>query len=171
MGNILGALDASSATPSTEVSSLHRRYPVSSVLLTSPPPRPTRIVPRGHPVGEPRFENLGLHRLGLPVFRCSPVRTCRRHYPGGTASACRSCRHTSRLDNTRDGSLLRGTVGSAPALGFSRPARRSLTLRPDRSPNHLCDPFIKDSGGFVASTAASIATGWNDPLPGGTDSH
>ena len=27
--------------------------------------------------------------------------------------------------------------------------------------------FIKDSGGFVASVAALIATGWSDPLPGG----
>jgi hypothetical protein len=25
----------------------------------------------------------------------------------------------------------------------------------------------KDSGGFVASVAALIATGWSDPLPGG----
>jgi hypothetical protein len=31
----------------------------------------------------------------------------------------------------------------------------------------VCDPFIKDSDGFVASAAASIATGWNDQLPGG----
>jgi len=27
--------------------------------------------------------------------------------------------------------------------------------------------FTKDSGGFVASVAALIATGWSDPLPGG----
>jgi hypothetical protein len=33
-----------------------------------------------------------------------------------------------------------------------------------------CDPFIKDSDGFVASTAASIATGRNDQLPGGYNS-
>ncbi len=30
-----------------------------------------------------------------------------------------------------------------------------------------CDPFIEDSDGFVALAAASIATGWNDQLPGG----
>ena len=39
-----------------------------------------------------------LHRSGLPVLRCSPVRACCRHYPGGTANACRSCWHTSQLD-------------------------------------------------------------------------
>ena len=27
--------------------------------------------------------------------------------------------------------------------------------------------YTEDSGGFVASTAAPIATGWSDPLPGG----
>jgi hypothetical protein len=27
--------------------------------------------------------------------------------------------------------------------------------------------YIEDSGGFVASAAAPIATGWSDPLPGG----
>jgi len=31
--------------------------------------------------------------------------------------------------------------GSAPALHVSRPAQRSLTLRPACSPSHLCDPL------------------------------
>src|SRR5208283_5042493 len=31
--------------------------------------------------------------------------------------------------------------GSAPALRFSRPAQRSLTLRPGCSPSRLCDPL------------------------------
>src|SRR6516165_1084928 len=30
---------------------------------------------------------------------------------------------------------------SAPAIVFSRPAQRSLTLRPVRSPSRQCDPF------------------------------
>ena len=80
-----------------------------------------------------------------------------------------------RPDLTRLESLVMAAFSTIPLdrlphLGFSRPARRSLTLRPDRSPNHPCDPFIKDAGALVTSTAASIATGWNDPLPGGTDS-
>ena len=37
--------------------------------------------------------------------------------------------------------LPRNRGGSAPALVFSRPAQRSLTLRPARSPSRLCDPL------------------------------
>src|SRR4029077_15329971 len=37
--------------------------------------------------------------------------------------------------------LPRNRGGSAPALTVSRPARRSLTLRPARSPSRLCDPL------------------------------
>ena len=33
------------------------------------------------------------------------------------------------------------TVRSAPAITFSGPAQRSLTLRPARSPSHQCDPL------------------------------
>src|SRR5882762_9464272 len=35
----------------------------------------------------------------------------------------------------------RNQDGSAPALTFSRPAQRSLTLRPTRSPSRLSDPL------------------------------
>ena len=37
--------------------------------------------------------------------------------------------------------LPRNRGGSAPALTFSRPAQRSLTLRPARLPSRLCDPL------------------------------
>jgi hypothetical protein len=56
--------------------------------------------------------------------------------------------------------------GSAPALCFSRPAQRSLTLRPACSPSRLRDPYIGGFSGFVSSTAAPIATGWSEPAPG-----
>src|SRR6476660_7397368 len=59
------------------------------------------------------------------------------------------------------------TDGSAPALSVSRPAQRSLTLRPTDSPSRLkATLYTGGSDGFVTSTAAPIATGWSDPVPG-----
>ena len=58
------------------------------------------------------------------------------------------------------------TVRSAPATAFSGPARRSLTLWPARSPSRHATLYIEGSDRFVASAAASIATGWNEPVPG-----
>ena len=58
------------------------------------------------------------------------------------------------------------TVRSAPAIVFSGPAQRSLMLWPARSPSRLATLYIESSDSFVASAAASIATGWNEPVPG-----
>src|SRR6516164_951673 len=58
------------------------------------------------------------------------------------------------------------TVRSAPAIIVSGPAQRSLTLRPARSRSRLATLSIESSDSFVASAAASIATGWNEPVPG-----
>src|SRR5437870_11686371 len=58
------------------------------------------------------------------------------------------------------------TVRSAPAPVLSGPAQRSLTLRPARSPSRLATLYIESSDSFVASTAASIATGCSEPVPG-----
>jgi len=65
-----------------------------------------------------------------------------------------------------DCGLPRETVGSAPAIIFSGPAQRSLTLRPIRSRSRLATLFTESSDSFVASAAASIATGWSEPVPG-----
>jgi len=43
---------------------------------------------------------------------------------------------------------------------------RSLTLRPVRSPSHHVTLYTESSDSFVASAAASIATGWSEPVPG-----
>ena len=56
--------------------------------------------------------------------------------------------------------------GSAPALTVSGPARRSLTLRPARSPSRLATLCTRGFSSLVASTAALIATGWSEPVPG-----
>ena len=62
--------------------------------------------------------------------------------------------------------LPRVTVRSAPAIVFSRPAQRSLTLRPARSRSRLATLYTESSDSSVASAAASIATGWSEPVPG-----
>jgi hypothetical protein len=62
--------------------------------------------------------------------------------------------------------LPRDKVGSAPAIVFSGPAQRSLTLWPARSPSRLATLSIESSDSFVASAAVSIATGWSEPVPG-----
>jgi len=57
-------------------------------------------------------------------------------------------------------------VRSAPAIVFSGPAQRSLTLRPARSRGRPATLSIESSDSFVASAAVSIATGWSEPVPG-----
>src|ERR1019366_7678983 len=57
-------------------------------------------------------------------------------------------------------------VRSAPAIVFSGPAQRSLTLLPERSRSRLATLSIESSDSFVASAAVSIATGWSEPVPG-----
>src|ERR1035437_2947699 len=95
------------------------------------------------------------HRWGFPCCVWSPMPTCRRHYPGRFNGAyslvCLHCQRPSP---------------SAPAIVFSGPAQRSLTLRPARSRSRQAPLYIESSDSFVASAAASIATGWSEPVPG-----
>ena len=58
------------------------------------------------------------------------------------------------------------TVRSAPAIVFSGPAQRLLTLRPARSRSRLATLSIESSDSLVAAAAVSIATGWSEPVPG-----
>jgi hypothetical protein len=67
----------------TEVPSLHRSYPASSVLRTSPPPHTARPFSHELPV-DPHYD----HRWGFPCCVWSPMRTCHRHYPGRSDAAC-----------------------------------------------------------------------------------
>ena len=138
----------------TEAPSLRRSYPASSVLRTSPPPHTARPVSRELPVD--RYRD---HRWGFPCCVWSPMRTCHRHYPGRSDGAVRS-------SISIVGGLPCVTVRSAPAIIFSGPAQRSLTLWPVRSPSRLATLYIESSDSFVASAAASIATGWSEPVPG-----
>src|ERR1700679_173617 len=70
-------------------------------------------------------------------------------------------RHLHRLRP----SLCNSQVGS-PAIVFSGPAQRLLTLWPARSRSRLATLSIESSDSFVASAAVSIATGWSEPVPG-----
>src|ERR1700716_2843140 len=62
--------------------------------------------------------------------------------------------------------LPRETVRAAPAITFSGPAQHSLTLRPARSRSRQATLYIESSDSFVASAAASIASGGSEPVPG-----
>src|SRR4029077_4158723 len=79
--------------------------------------------------------------------------------PAGLMEFVRSY-HSIRFGLPRNGG------GSAPALVFSRLAQRLLTLRPARSPSRLATPATRGFSSLVASTAALIATGWSEPVPG-----
>ena len=67
-----------------------------------------------------------------------------------------------RSPDTCDRGLPHPIAGSAPTLPVSRPARRSLALRPACSRNRLTVLSIRGFGSFVTSTTAPIATGWSE---------
>jgi hypothetical protein len=101
-------------------------------LSDSPAARP---VPRGRPVGS------RTHRLGPPVLQS--ISLCRHavaYTPVGPQV------RKSRSPGTCDGGLPRVPAGSAPTLPFSRPDRRSLTLRPACSRGRLAALSIEGFG-------------------------
>jgi hypothetical protein len=138
----------------TEAPSLHRHYPASSYYGPLRHPTRTRPVSRELPVDP--YRDL---RWGFPCCLWSPMPTCHRHYPGRFNGAC----SLVYLHGQRPSPL---TVRSAPATIFSGPAQRSLTLWPARSRSRHATHYTESSDSFVASAAASIATGWSEPVPG-----
>jgi hypothetical protein len=76
---------------------------------------------------------------GFPCCVGSPLQTCRRHYPGGTAGSGRFSGCDPHLPSGCG--LPRFSGGSAPTSRISRPARRSLALRPACSRSRLSDPL------------------------------
>ena len=141
-------------SPSTEAPSLRRSYPASLVLRASPPSQSAR--PFSHELPVDRYRD---HRWDFPCCAWSTLPACRRQYPGRSHGIYSLVRfHRFGLPSNRG--------GSAPALSVSRPAQRSLTLRPARSPSRLATLCTRGFSSFVASTAALIATGWSEPVPG-----
>ena len=55
--------------------------------------------------------------------------------------------------------------GSAPALGVSGPAQRSLNYNLHARGAAETALFTEGPDDFVTSIATSIATGWNEPVP------
>src|SRR6202044_1070778 len=104
-------------------------------------------------------------RLGLPVLRALSLCTCCRHYPGAAAGRRRRSSHpavTAFPDNV---------VGSACTSSFSRPAQRSLALRPAHSRGHLyVTCYTEGFSHFVTSMTAPVASGWS-VWPGGAYPH
>jgi len=105
---------------------------------------------------------------GFPCCLGSPLRTCRRQYPGGTAGSGRS----------RDGlfqpfpsdpatSAFPGSMaGRLPHHCFRGLLSVHYSLRPARSRGHSLALSIEGSDGFVTSTAAPIASGRSEPGAG-----
>ena len=105
------------------------------------------------------------HRQGFPCCVRFPARACCRQYPGGDDRPFSFAPHGAV---PVAGSLPRDLGGSASALTFSRPARRSLALRPARSLSRPRRPFFT---GVLQSISlpprtAPIATGWNEQVAG-----
>jgi hypothetical protein len=93
---------SSDTTCASEVPSLHRHYPASAVLRTSPPPRSPGLSLAGI-----RLVTAG-HTLGLPVLRTLSLCTCCRHYPGAAAGRTLRSASPSRISLPRKGCLTEG---------------------------------------------------------------
>src|SRR4029077_8533412 len=105
---------------------LHRRYPASAVLRTSPPPQGARPVPRGLPVG--RHSD---HAVGHPVLRTLSLCTCCRHYPGAAAGRNNSLIHPSRISLPRKGHRVGLRIDLFEACSaFTRVTACTLALSP-----------------------------------------
>jgi hypothetical protein len=123
-----GTFTLSDSQPCRLLTSLHRHYPASAVLRTSPPPQGARPVPRGHPVGH-RWPHLGASRVAYAflVYMLSPI-------PRRSGWA-----YSAALLHPAVSAFPERVVGSACALSVSRLARRSLALRPAHS---RCHQFV-----------------------------
>jgi hypothetical protein len=141
--------------PSTEAPSLHRNYPPSSVLRASPPSQSAQPFSHELPV-DPH----GNHCWDFPCCVWSPSPTCRRHYLGrsGRNLFARTFPWSSAFPESEAGRPLhcyfRGllSVHSRYRLHAHRVAYATF--------------YTEGFSSFVASAAASIATGWNEPVPG-----
>src|SRR6266700_2412800 len=115
-------------------------------------------------------------RPGLSLASCQLILTAITAGASRVASGL-LCLHAVAITPAGSMKLVRSSVSidcglpcdkarSAPAIIFSGPAQRSLALRPARSPSRQATLYTEGSDSFVASAAASIATGWSEPVPG-----
>ena len=106
---------------SPEAPSLGRRYPASSVLRASPPPRPARPVPRGIPVGACHTTDGASRVASIPLFHA-----CCRHYPGGTRRCSRRSlpARVAAFPELQAGRLPLGLPGPRSSWDRGLPARK-----------------------------------------------
>src|SRR5262249_30799699 len=115
-----------------------------------------RLSPRDSPRGASRVAPVPPSRHAVVITPVGPL----GRFAHGPA-------YSSLALVVSDVSLPRVSAGSAPTSIVSRPARRSLALRPARSPDRRAARCLEGSDVFVPSTAAPIASGWSDPVAGG----
>jgi len=139
---------------STGVTRLRRSY-----APLRHPARPGSI-PRGMPVDRAHGRFTGLPVLPLPASFVPAVVTTPAQ-PAGVYFALFPV----------DVSLPRIPAGSACALPFSRPAQRSLALRPARSPNPLKDPLHRRLQSLRFLHDCSDCFRLERQLPGGIRTH
>ena len=146
-----GTFTLSDSQPCRLLTSLHRCYPASAVLRTSPPPQGARACPS-------RAFRLVIadHAMGLPVLRTLSLCTCCRHYPGAAAGHTLRSASPSRISLPRKGCR----VGLRIVLfedcsAFTRVTACTLALSPIR------DTLIEGFSHFVTSMTAPIASGWS----------
>ena len=152
--------------PSTGVTRLRRYYGPLRY-----PRRPSlSLAGRPHEWGSPRVEGerpftARVSRVALDLH----VPTCRRHYPGGPLGSDRSWDglfhpfplHPQRRRPSPSECRVGVHIGRFEACStFTRITACRLAESPLRP---VC---LEGSDGFVASTAAPIATGWSDPVAG-----
>ena len=99
-----GTFTLSDSQPCRLLTSLHRSYPASAVLRTSPHPHGARPVPHGHPVGHP-CPRLGVSRVAYAflVYMLSPLPRrsgwayCFAHSPSRISLPRKGCRVGLRI--------------------------------------------------------------------------
>jgi hypothetical protein len=122
-------------------------------------PAPSRPIATGLAATGFRLVDAPTTQGGLPVLHRSS--SC-MHAGAITPVESQSASFALFLCNI---SLPRNYGGSASTSRLSRPAQRSLALRPAYSPSHFHDPLRRSR--FVTSTTAPIATGWNESCRAG----
>src|SRR6266436_7380935 len=145
-----GTFTLSDSQPCRLLTSLHRSYPASAVLRTSPPPQGARPVPHGHPVGHP-CPRLGVSRVAYAflVYMLSPLprrsggRTLRSASPSRISLPRKGCRVGLRI------------VLFEVCSAFTRVTACTRALSPIR------DTLTRGFSHFVTSMTAPVASGWS----------
>ena len=160
----LASLVASCADPSTSAPSLGGRYPLHRYYGPIRLPSPASVSPSRDPSLAAAAAGVGLPCCVIflaDVPSPLPRRTRRTRLFGASDSPLYATAAAFPLSQR----------GRRPLGIVSRPARRSLLLRPVcLLSHHVVTLFVRSFSRFVTSSTVPTATGWNDQPPG-RDSH